>query len=139
MFLKKSVECLIQLRRGNYIENGHHSLGRIYGKDENTQETTQKDSEQTKLLIKSNKEIAPESSGASRINFPYSFLLKTIGRLLPRAPEPLGSISLTVFYWKQWGDCSRELRSLSDQFPFNLVFKEKRWVAALFSCGEETT
>ena len=68
----------------------------LWGGSMDAQETAQNDSEQMELLIKMNKEIAPESSGASRINFPHGFLLKTIGRLLPRAPDPLGSTSLTV-------------------------------------------
>ena len=50
------------------------------------------------FLIKNNKEIAPQSSGSSLLPVSYGFLLKTIRKLLQRAPDPLSSLFLTFSY-----------------------------------------
>ena len=50
------------------------------------------------FLIKSNKEIAPESSGSSLPPFPCKFLFKTVRELLRNPPEPLVSLFPIVSY-----------------------------------------
>ena len=54
------------------------------------------------FFLKTNKEIAPESSGSSLLHFPYNSLLKTIRKLLPRAQDPPGPFSLWNPYLNQW-------------------------------------
>ena len=41
-----------------------------------------------RILIKNDQEIPPERSGSSLLPSPLTFLLKTIRKLLPRAPDP---------------------------------------------------
>ena len=52
------------------------------------------------FLIKHNKELASDRSGSSLLLFPYSFLSKTIRKMLPIAQDP-SSFFLTFAYYKQ--------------------------------------
>ena len=53
------------------------------------------------FLIKNNKEIIPEASGASDLQFPYNSLSKTIRKLLQKPLERPASFFLTIPYQKQ--------------------------------------
>ena len=81
------------------------------------------------FLIENDKEMAPQSSEASLINFPYSLLWRAVRKLLPRAPKPPWSTFLTVYHEEKWGNCSRELRSLPGQVSLEFPIENNKEIA----------